>query len=171
MDDSRNSFDIVNTPSSLEGKDEHKLEYIKMMIEIVQNDIKVVYLYITLIIGLMAFIISQFDLVKVLIFLPVGIRIATFIGVICGSIAAICFFRYIRELHITRMKMTRCIVSLDVTRVRELWAGEAGVWEQNKNKYNAGKIFISISIVMFLVLFVYVAFFIDPDLFSSVQTS
>lgn len=149
----RSSFDIVNTPGTLEGKEEHKLEYIKGMISTVREDIKIVMLYITLAFAIILLFLSQIPLPK-LLSLPLLFRILAFIGIVLQAAAALFFFLYIRNLHITQMRMTRCIVSLDTIRTRELWAGEAGVWQQHKTKYHLGKYaFTSGSICLGIVLF------------------
>ena len=109
----KSSFDIVNTLSSLEGKEEHKLEYIKMMISVAQEDIRNVKLYISVGLGLTVFILSQIEL-HVMISLPLWARVFTLLGIIMATSSSLCFFLYMRALHITQMKMTRCIVSLDV---------------------------------------------------------
>ncbi len=132
------SFLIVGRPSPLEGKEEHKLEYIKEMISLVREDMKHVMLYITLGIAMIALFISQIA-IKELVRLPFWARL-----ILCGGIAALTFsalffFRYIRHLHITQMKITRCLPSVDVIRARELWAGKAGVWQQHKRNYVIGK--------------------------------
>lgn len=113
--DSRSPEQIVATPSPLEGSDTNKLEYIKAMIDLVRHDVNHVMLYITFGIGVAALFLSQVGLVSMRTW-PNSIR-----QVVCGAIvlellAAACFFRYIRALHITQMRMTRCIVSVDVIR-------------------------------------------------------
>jgi len=149
----RSSFDIVNTPGTLEGKEEHKLEYIRGMISTVREDIKIVMLYITLAFAIILLFLSQIPL-STLLSLPLLFRIFAFIGIVFQSAAALFFFLYIRNLHITQMRMTRCIVSLDTIRTRELWAGEAGVWQQNKTKYQLGKYALTCgSICLGIVLF------------------
>jgi energy-coupling factor transporter transmembrane protein EcfT len=146
----------VNTPGSLEGKEEYKLEYIKGMISIVREDMKMVMLYITLAFAIILLFLSQIPL-KTLLSLPLWSRVLAFAGIIFQASAALFFFLYIRKLHITQMKMTRCIVSLDAIRARELWAGEAGVWQQHKVKYQVGQYALScgtafLAIVLFRIL-------------------
>lgn len=149
----KSSFDIVNTPGTLEGKEEHKLEYIKGMISTVREDIKIVMLYITLAFAIILLFLSQIPL-STLLCLPLLFRILAFIGIALQSAAALFFFLYIRNLHITQMRMTRNIVSLDTIRTRELWAGEAGVWQQHKIKYQLGKYALTFgSICLGIVLF------------------
>ncbi|OPY77145.1 MAG: hypothetical protein A4E65_02895 [Syntrophorhabdus sp. PtaU1.Bin153] len=149
---------IVNTPSSLEGKDEHKLEYIKEIIALAGEDIKIVMYYVTLSFAMLTLFITQIS-IKTLAALPLGLKMITCFGLFSCMLSAFFFFIYIRHLHITKMKIVRCIVSLDVIRVRELWAGEHGVWQQHKAKYNAGKLFLVLAaatlslIVLTLILF------------------
>ena len=134
----KNSLNIDNSPVPLEGKDENKLEYIKDMISIVREDIKIVMLYITFAFAIILLFLSAIPL-SILQGLPLLYRLLTFIVIALHSVAAFFFFLYIRNLHITQMKITRCLVSLNTKRTRELWAGETGVWQQHKKKYHLGK--------------------------------
>lgn len=125
----------------IEGKDEHKLEYIKMMITIAMDDIKHVTLYITVAFAVVIVFLTQIPIDRVLA-LPLWTR-----GLLCASLgalvlSALSFFRYVRQLHITRMKMARCLPSLDATTTRELWAGPSGVWQMRKKDYLFGLWFL-----------------------------
>lgn len=154
--DERTAFDIVNKPSPLEGKEEHKLEYIKEMLSLAKWSQKHVMLYITASLGTVLFFFAQIGLPSIRA-LPLFARILSFVAVLFEVIGAWACFLYIRALHITQMKMTRCIVSLDVNRVRELWAGEAGVYQRNKIRYRGGRILmligmICLAAILFLML-------------------
>lgn len=88
----RSSHDIVNTPSPLEGKDEHKLEYIKEMLAMAQWSQKHVMLYVTVSLGAVLFFISQIGL-PVIRSLPFWGRLIFFIAVFCevfGALHASC---------------------------------------------------------------------------------
>ncbi len=155
--DKRTAFDIVNKPSPLEGKEEHKIEYIKEMLSLAKWSQKHVMLYITASLGTVFFFLAQIGLPSIRA-LPLFARILSFVAVLFEVIGAWACFLYIRALHITQMKMTRCIVSLDVNRVRELWAGEAGVYQRNRIRYRGGRILmligmICLAAILFLILF------------------
>jgi hypothetical protein len=136
---------IVETPGPLDGGPQEKLEYIKGMIEVAQEDKKLNMLYITLSAGVIALVISQFDGQSAL---PRWARVLTFLSILLESAGAAVLFAYIRQLHIVQMRMTRCIPSLDTRRVRELWAGDFGIWEKHKMKYRLGLTSIAIGIVL-----------------------
>jgi hypothetical protein len=160
--ESKTSLEVVNTSNPFEGKDEHKLEYIKGLISIAQEDVKHVMLYITLSLGIIVLIITQIT-IQAIRSLPLWVRLITFAGIILECAASYFFFLYIRNLHITQMRMTRCIVSLDAQQARELWAGDAGVWQKNKWKYNFGLFFMICGIVCFgTVLFYLLVFAFVP---------
>ena len=155
--DKRTAFDIVNKPSPLEGKEEHKIEYIKEMLSLAKWSQKHVMLYTTASLGTVLFFLSQIGLPSIRA-LPLFARILSFVAVLFEVTGAWACFLYIRALHITQMKMTRCIVSLDVNRVRELWAGEAGVYQRNRIRYRGGRILmligmICLAAILFLILF------------------
>lgn len=148
-----------NTDASLadlEGSDANKLEYIKGMIEIATEDIKIVMLYITLALGTIVFFLSQIE-IKTILSWCLYLRILVFISIAFLAFSSFFFFLYIRNLHITRMKMTRCLASVNALSTRELWAGKTGVWEQHGYKYRAGKLFLCcglacLGIVLFYVI-------------------
>lgn len=149
----KESLEIINTPYPLEGKDEHKLEYIKAMISLAREDIKHVMLYITLSLAIIFMFLTQIP-IEVIFSLPQLARWFVFLGFIFHANSAFHFFLYIRNLHITQMKMTRCIVSLNVKKTRELWAGAAGVWQQHSLKYKVGKYSLGLGVVCLgIVLF------------------
>jgi hypothetical protein len=146
---------IVDTPSSLEGQDPHKLEYIKAMLELVREDIRHVMLYITFAVGIDALFLSQLG-ITTLRTLPLLLRIVVCCATVTLLLAAVLFFRYVRALHTTQMKMTRCLVSLDVPRVRELWAGEKGVWKQSGLYYKTGLWLVSVGVLFLTAVILYI---------------
>ncbi|HEY0173460.1 MAG TPA: hypothetical protein VGB98_20785 [Pyrinomonadaceae bacterium] len=156
--ETKTSLEIVQTPSPLEGKDEHKLEYIKNMIALVREDIKHIMLYITLSLGVVILILTQVT-IQVIRPLPLWGRLLAFAGIILQGAASFCFFLFIRKLHIIQMRMTRCIVSLDVIRTRELWAGDAGVWQLNKLRYTLGLIFMGSGLTCLCTVLFYLLVF------------
>lgn len=139
----------------LEGTDGNKLEYIKGMISVVREDIKIIMLYISFSLGIILLFLTQISLEKILTLCLLA-RILVFTGIVFLSLCAVCFFIYIRNLHITQMRMTRCIASLNALRTRELWAGENGVWEKHRYKYYFGKFFMVCGIVSFGIVLFYI---------------
>jgi hypothetical protein len=145
--------EIVATPSTLVGKDEHRLEYINAMIALAVDDIRHVTLYVTFSLGIVALVVSQLPVERVL-GLPVAYRLLLCAGVVILAIAALCYFGYVRQLHRARMRMVRCLPSLHAERVRELWAGEAGVWQSSGWLYKLGRVLLAVGLVLVgLVIF------------------
>lgn len=146
----KNNKDPLN---DLRGSDKNKFEYINGMISIVKEDIKIVMFYITLSLGIILLFLTQISIDKILS-LSLLLRILVFLGVFFHSVAVFCFFLYIRNLHVSQMKMTRCLASLNSIHTRELWAGESGVWKKHGCKYRIGKLFFICGTICFgIVLF------------------
>lgn len=131
------SAEIIAAVPPLDGLPEHKLEYIKALITLCTDDVRQVTLYISVSFVLTAVVVNGL--------LPEDLsRVATWLlfmflfSIVMLAAGALCFFRYARKLHQTRMSLTRCIPSLDTRRARELWAGEAGVWHVHGRAYNLG---------------------------------
>ena len=146
-----------NDPSlqDLNGIDANKLEYIKGMISLAREDMKLVMLYVTLSFGIILLFLTQIPFDKILS-LHLFLRILVFFGVLFLTLSALCFFLYIRHLHITQMKMTRCLASLNSFRTRELWAGESGVWKIAGAKYKAGKYLMGSGTACFVIVLFYI---------------
>jgi hypothetical protein len=141
---------------SLQGKDEHMLEYIKTMMSIAMDDIRHVALYISLAFAIVIVFITQIG-VDAVVQLSAWARALVSFGLLFLLTSALFFFRYIRKLHIARMKMARCLPSLDVNLVREYWAGKKlGVWTNHKREYMAGLTFLALGIVSVSVILLYV---------------
>lgn len=141
---------------SLDGKEEHKLEYIKQMIDLVNQDKRAVMLYISFIIGTFVLTISQFN--TKLLEMSSGLKIICFF--IAITLVTSCFFhfRYWRMLHRVSMKFIRCIPTLNTFRVRELWAGKYGVNNKNRTIYLLANYLMAIGYTGYLIMIVYIFF-------------
>jgi hypothetical protein len=131
------SSEIIQKVSALEGSDDAKLEYLKQMITLAQDDAKIVSWYLA---G--AVVANTLLLPRILptdvAHLSNWIKIPLLTGIISLALSALCLFSYMRRVHYTRMALVRCIPSLDVLRARELWGGAAGVWRKYGRVHNAG---------------------------------
>jgi hypothetical protein len=151
VDETGRSAEIIKSLPSLEGSDGTKLEYIKEMIQLAQDDVRQVLLYVSGSAAVTIIVISS--LFKNISILPTVTKVFMCISVTFIVTGSLCFFRYARRLHIGRMRMIRCIPVLDAIRVRELWAGEAGVWARHGRSYRIGQWLISIgSACLFITL-------------------
>jgi len=136
----------VSLPS-LHGPDEYKLEYIKAMLELVREDIRHVLLRVTAALAVTALFITQVPYDR-LIGLPLWTRVILCLGLASIALSGGLYFRYVRSLHITQMRMTRCIPTLDVYRTRALWAGPSGVWQRHKTSYRSGTLLFAASAIL-----------------------
>jgi hypothetical protein len=152
IDEMGEAAKIIRTLPSLEGSDETKLEYIKEMIKLVNDDIRQVILYVSGSAVVTTFLTSSF--LNRIGDLSTATKALMCISVALIAVGSFCFFRYVRYLHITRMRMVRCIPSLDVTKVRELWAGEFGVWARYGRSYRLGQWIISTGSASLFITFV-----------------
>jgi hypothetical protein len=132
--DDDSAREIVTRPPSLHGEPAYELEYIKAMINVAQDDVRHVFVFATVALGFAALFVTQFPIDTVLA-LPATVRIVVSAGLVALAFAALSFFRYARAIHLIRMRMIRCIPTLDVVRVRELWAGSQGGWRRNRHAF------------------------------------
>jgi len=95
------SADVVGTPSSLEGPNEYKLEYIKAMLELVREDIRHVLLRVTAALAATALFITQIPYDR-LALLPLWTRVILCVGLASIAPSGGLYFRYVRSLHIGR---------------------------------------------------------------------
>jgi hypothetical protein len=157
MATARTPKEIVDTPSPLDGADEHKLEYIKSILEIAQDDIRHIQLLVTAALGISAVYVTQLPLGE-LRDLPVGVRSVLAVGLVAMAFSSLFYFRYIRCLHRTRMSIARCLPSVDALKARELWAGDYGVWKQHKREYETGRALFTIGAILLSFVIVYLLF-------------
>jgi hypothetical protein len=155
MTNREESFKIVNSESPLEGKDEHKLEYIKAVMSLAMDDIQHITRLVTVSLAIILIFLTQIP-IDLVLSLRLPIRIFLCIGLGCSAFSGLFFFRYTERLHTTRMTIARCLPSLDVRKVRELWAGEAGVWQQHRWNYNLGRYFLTAGIGCIGLTIVYI---------------
>ena len=126
---------VVASLPSIHGPRERELEYILQMIAVAQDDIRHVFLYATAALGVAALFVTQIPLATIL-GLPWLIRPVLLAGLGCLVVASYLFFKYARAMHLNRMRMIRCIPTLYVVRVRELWAGADSGWQRNKRLFH-----------------------------------
>ena len=116
------------------------------MIEIARADARHVTLYTTFSLGLAAITVSRIPLSDVP-HLHLWVRLLLCLGIVSLAGASAFYFSYVRKLHVTQMRMARCLPTLDTVRVRELWAGEHGVWARNKWRYVGGQVALVLGVV------------------------
>lgn len=154
MTEPRTAKAVVDTPSPLDGEPEHKLEYIKAILEIAQDDIRHVHLLVTAALAISAVYVTQLPLER-LLSLPLLVRILLSAGLLAMAFSSLFYFRYIRCLHLARMGIARCLPSIDAAKARELWAGEYGVWQQHKREYYIGRAMFTVGAVLLGMVIVY----------------
>jgi hypothetical protein len=127
--------EVVATLPSIHGPPDRELQYILQMIAVAQDDIRHVFLYATASLGLAALAVTQVPLATI-VALPWLVRVVLLVGIGSLAAASYLFFRYARAMHLNRMRMVRCIPTLYVVRVRELWAGKHSGWQRNKGRFH-----------------------------------
>jgi len=133
--------------SDLDGPEELRLEYIKGLCSIAGEDARHVTLNVTLALGIVTVLLTQ--LPQELVFgqsLPV--RATMLVGLIALGTSAIFFFTYVRAVHYVRMAIVRCMASANARHARQLWAGQYGVWEQQKRWYFWGMCVLFIGLTL-----------------------
>lgn len=132
------SASVVARAPSLHGEPAYELEYIKGMIGIAQDDIRHIFLLAGAALAIGALFVTQIP-IETVMRLRVEFRIGVVTGLACLGLAALSFFQYGRAMHLNRMRMVRCLPTLDVVRVRELWAGPHSGWARHKHLFHRGQ--------------------------------
>lgn len=127
--------EVVAAAPSIHGPAELELEYIKQMVAVAQDDIRHVFIYATAALAVAGLFVTQIPVSTVLA-LPWILRALLVVGLGSLALASYLFFRYARAMHLNRMRMIRCIPTLHVVRVRELWAGPHSGWQRNKHLFH-----------------------------------
>ena len=153
MVETRTPKQIVDTPSPLDGEPEHRLEYIKAVLELAQEDVRHIQLLVTAALGISAVYLTQLPLDK-LLGLHLWARLVLAAGLITMVASSLFYFRYIRCLHLARMGIARCLPSVDAVKARELWAGTYGVWQLHKREYYRGRALFAIGAALLSVVIV-----------------
>ena len=149
MDELAQSHKIIANISSLEGKEEHRFEYIKALIGMVQDDKKHVMLYITADFAIAAIFLTQTP-TELLLMLPLWARTLIVTGIGLLGLSSLSFFKYVRHLHRNQMAVTRCLPSVDVERARELLAGRAGVWAVHGRWFTLGAWLMGVGVTLLI---------------------
>ena len=129
---------------SVFGK-KRKLEYIKQMIILAKDDKKAIFLYITIALLSIAFVLNKFD--PDISNTNTYIKILFYIGIILLLLSAALNFAYWRTIHMCQMRITSCIPNLNIDKARDLWIS---VWKNNKLLFKAGLILM---VLGFLIVF------------------
>lgn len=127
-----------NADSELGRRPEFRLEYLKQLIDVVKEDVKHVFLNVSLDLAAVALLLSQNDMRPTVSDAP-SQRVTYLISVALFFASAGFFFSYIRALHVLHMRLVRNIIGLDIYRARELFAGERGIWRCHGWKYFVGR--------------------------------
>lgn len=132
-------FDFDNFSNTDAIENSTKLEYIKEMISLAQEDKKSVYPYVTISISSIVFTLSKFE--KLLSNSKIFFEVSYYIGVIVLICASILYFSYWRKIHKCQIQMTGCLPTLNIEKTRDLWIA---LWEENKALFKSGLVLIII---------------------------
>lgn len=134
-------FDLFSNEDNIDNS--IKLEYIKKMIDLAQEDKKSVLPYITIALIVSAFEIEQFDS-EIIKATPL-IQTSFYIGIILLILSSVLYFSYWRKIHKCQIRMISCIPKLNIEKVRNLWAN---LWHQNNLLFRIGLFFLTIGLVL-----------------------
>src|SRR5438046_687244 len=148
----------IEAISSLEGSEEHRLEYIKTLVALLQDDARHVLLYVTVDFAVVLLFLSQIPIDRTLS-LPLWARSVLAAGLVSMLFSALAFFMYVRRIHINRYALARCIPSVDAVRAREIVAGKAGLWQTHKRRYFAGLWLLRLGTTLLMTDIVYLFLF------------
>jgi hypothetical protein len=131
---------------SLEQQTSQDREYIRALIEDLESDKKSVLLYLVFELGLIVVVMTKtFPNSNSLPFL-VLVSLSLLI------ISVLLFFKYFRELHCARLKVTTCFRKTDVDEAhRIVKSEETGIWHHHKAKYNWAKGFLYAGVCLYLL--------------------
>ncbi len=121
-------------------------DYIHALIEDLESDKKSLLLYLAFELGLIVVVMTKtFPDSKSLPFLVL-------LSLSLLLISVYLFFRYFRELHCARMKVTICLKKLDTDEAhRIVKSEETGIWPRHKAKYNWAKGLLYAGVSLYLL--------------------
>lgn len=121
-------------------------EYIHALIEDLESDKKSVLLYLVFELGLIVVVMTKtFPDIKSLPFLVL-------LSLNLLIISVLLFFRYFRELHCARLKVTKCLRKPDIDEAHRIVKSEEnGIWQDHKAKYNWAKGFLYGGVCLYLL--------------------
>lgn len=146
----------------LGATDDLKKEYIKHMIELVKEDMKMVMIYVAAFLAIVATVTTKIP-ITTLVALSFSEKLVMAAGIVAAMLAAFLYFYYVRQLHLTQMFMTRALASLDVATVRNCWSGPKGVWQKHKGAYKLAGVLGTISVVCVTAVFLMQLFSEPPQ--------
>jgi hypothetical protein len=126
-------FDFAEFPDPSSIEKETKLEYIKELINLTQEDKRSVYPYILFNIGAVVFIFG--DMLDSLVTLSMVWKLATIFGILMLIFSSVCFFWYWRKIHRCHISLVSCIPGLDIFKAKEAWVS---LWVNNKVLFKLG---------------------------------
>jgi len=126
-------FDFDRLPFPNDITDANKLEYIKAMIALAQNDKKAVFPYVIIALAVAAFVVNKYDILISVSSLTV--KIIFYFGLLLLITSAVLYFSYWRKIHKCEIQLTNCIPTLNIQKAQSLWIG---LWEDNKVLFKLG---------------------------------
>lgn len=142
-------FDFAEFPDSKSIDKDVKMEYIREMINLAQEDKKSVYPYVVFNVGAIVFIISNFQ--KSFLSLPIILRLISILGILLFIFSSVSFFWYWRKIHKCQINLVSCIPDLNIYKTKELWID---LWSKNKVLFKLGLIEMIIGIICSCLIFI-----------------
>lgn len=142
-------FDFAEFPDSKSIDKDVKMEYIRQMINLAQEDKKSVYPYVVFNVGAIVFIISNFQ--KSFLSLPIILSLISIFGILLLISSSVSFFWYWRKIHKCQINLVSCIPDLNICKTKELWID---LWSKNKVLFKLGLIEMIIGIICSFLIFI-----------------
>ena len=141
-------FDFANFPDPSTVDKDIKLEYIKALINLAQEDKKSTYPYVLFNVGAIVFIFG--NMLSSLVALALVWRFLTIIGILLLALSSILFFWYWRKIHKCHINLVSCIPGLDMVKAKDLWTN---LWTENKSLFKAGLVLMILGIILSSIMF------------------
>jgi hypothetical protein len=127
------------TPTRTAGR-ENDIEFIKAMLELAKEDARQVYLRVTAAGAVAVLFVTQLPFARLLA-LDTFTRIAFLTGLAAVTLAGLAHFQYVQAIHLSRVKLARCLKTLDTVEVDRIWTE---TWEKRGWFHNAGHVLFAI---------------------------
>jgi hypothetical protein len=141
-------FDFAEFPDPAIVDKDIKLEYIKALINLSQEDKKSVYPYVLFNVGAIVFIFG--NMLSSLVALAFVWRLLTILGILLLALSSIYFFWYWRKIHKCHINLVSCIPGLNIVKAKDLWTN---LWMENKTLFKAGLVLMILGIILSSIMF------------------
>ena len=139
------------------------IKYIEKLLEIIESDKKMVFLYITFSLAILVISIQEIVLSENNLFQDQGtsqtiINILFTLCMVLFLLSALFHYLYYRRLHLNLYAIAKCLLNEDSEQARELFFGNKGIWKQHGWKFNLGLFLFWTSLVLYTIFLMLIVF-------------